>query len=237
VKKSVLKWLAALGGACLGVAIAHPRLARSADHLDAPATQADHTADINDVYTWMDQGNAIFAMTVFPAADTSAKFSDAIQYVFHTNSMSAYGAATSSSLDIICTFDTVQKISCWAGDEYATGNASAQIVQSKDTKMKIYAGLRKDPFFFNLEGFKDVTYIVADAGLTPTDFNDAGCPQLSAGTAGALRQQLNQQTDGGAAVDFFKDLKTLAIVISIEKSLVTKGGPIVSVWGSTNKKS
>jgi len=40
---------------------------------------------------------------------------------------------------------------------------------------------------------------------------------------------------GSPAVNNFDKFNVLAIVIAIDKSIVTKNGPIVSVWGSTNR--
>lgn len=226
--------LAALG--CAAAVIAFGRPAQSADHLDSPAAKADPAADINDVYSWMDGNNAVFAMTVFPAATTAAKFSDKIQYVFHTSSAATFGAAATNH-DIICTFAVDQTAKCWSGStNYVTGNAGATSgITSSDGKFKVFAGLRADPFFFNLAGFRKAVSTVKGAAASLT-FNAAGCPALDTGTAQALRDQLQQNPDdAGAGQDFFAPLNGLAIVVSIDKAQITKGGPIVSVWGSTNK--
>jgi hypothetical protein len=254
VRTTFLKWMVVVGGACLATAIIHPRLARSADHLDAPATTADHPADINDVYAFLPSSelaagtatHTVFVMTVFPAAPADAKFSDAVQYVLHAQSGAGF-PTTTADYNIICTFDAAaaQKAQCWGGtDEYATGDASQPAgISSADGKLKVFAGLRADPFFFNLDGFKDtvatVDAVVDAGGVT---FNDAGCPNnITGGQSSALVGKLGTTpTTGGApgtAVDFFKKLNGLAIVVQVDTTLVTKGGPIVSVWGSTHQKS
>ncbi len=228
--------LATIAGTCLAVVIGYSGLARSADHLDAPATTAEPTADINDLYTWMDGTNAVFAMTVFPNAPAAAKFSDATQYVIHTSSGAKFGAATSKE-DIICTFDAAQKISCWLGtDDYVTGDASATAgLTSTGGKFKVFAGRRADPFFFNLAGFKKAQSTVEAAAATLT-FDTAGCPTVPPATAAALRGYLqNNPADGGAGEDFFKAFNGLAIVVSVDKAAVTKGGPIVATWASTHR--
>ena len=246
MRTTFLKWMVVVGGACLATAIIHPRLARSADHLDAPATIAEHPADINDVYAFLPSAelavgaatHAVFAMTVFPAAPADAKFSDAVQYVLHAQSGASYGSTT-ADYNIICTFDAAQKAQCWGGtDEYATGDASqAAGISSADGKFKVFAGLRADPFFFNLDGFKaTVNFIDTNKAALLAGANDAGCPTVDNVTSGAAVNSL-KTTDGGTAVDFFKKLNGLAIVVQVDKTLVTKGGPIVSVWGSTHKKS
>ena len=244
MRTTFLKWMIVVGGACLATAVIHPRLARSADHLDSPATQAEPAADINDVYAFLPKAelaagaasHVVFAMTVYPAAPADAKFSDTVQYVLHTQSGAGF-PTTTSDYNIICQFDTgtPQKASCWGGtDEYATGDASTSI-QSADGKFKVFAGRRADPFFFNLDGFKATVNAVDQAAPFLT-FNDAGCPAVDGNTSNTLVQSL-QHTDGGTAVDFFKNLSGLAIVVEIDKTLVTKGGPAISVWGSTHKKS
>ncbi len=234
--KPIFKWAALVAASCAVTAVVHPRLARSADHLDSPAVKAEHAADINDLYSWVDGNNAIFAMTVFPAAGADAKFSDKIQYVFHTSSGAGY-KQTTSDLDIICTFDAAQKAQCWAGtDEYVTGDASqAAGITSTSGKFKVFAGLRADPFFFNLDGFNDaVGFVKTNGGALAYD--DAGCPTVDGVTSGILVNKLSHNpTDGGAPVDFFEKLNTLAIVVAVDKSVVTKGGPVVSSWASTNK--
>jgi len=214
--------------------IATVRTARSADHLDAPAVKADPTVDLNDLYAWVDGGRFVLALTSFPAATAASKFSNVVQYVVHTQSGAAYGNTTASE-DLICTFDTAQKISCWLGtDEYVTGDASGTAgLSSADGKLKVFAGLRADPFFFNLDGFKHTQTTVEGAGPLAADL--AGCPTLDPATAAVLRSQLQSSPDGGPAADFFANLNGLAIVASIDKTLVTKGGPIVSAWASTHR--
>ncbi|TMA23646.1 MAG: DUF4331 domain-containing protein, partial [Deltaproteobacteria bacterium] len=73
--------------------------------------------------------------------------------MFHTSSLSAFGSAAGSTQDIVCTFDAAQKLSCWAGNEYVSGDASNPAgLASGSGKLRVFAGLRDDPFFFNLHG-------------------------------------------------------------------------------------
>lgn len=238
MRKALLKWVGVVAAASVAAAIATPRLARSADHLDGPAVQMDKSTDINDLYTWNDGANAIFALTVFPAAPADAKFSDQAAYVIHTSSGAAFGTTT-SDVDIICTFTAAQVASCWAGDEYVTGDASqAAGITSTSGKMKVFAGRRADPFFFNLDGFNKVRDTVRTAAPSLT-FDDAGCPQLNPATSTLIINTLKQDPNDAStapAPDFFKNLNTLSIVVSVEKSVVTKGGKFVAAWASTNRK-
>lgn len=207
----------------------------AADHLDGPAASADPAADITDIFAWMssDAKTVYLVLDVVPLANTASKFSNAVQYVFHTTSRATFGATTSQKVDIICTFDTSQKISCWAGDEYVRGDASNTAgLMSNGGKLKVFAGLRDDPFFFNLDGFKNAsrTTIAVKGMLT---FDAAGCPTLPPGNI--VARQLGTAPDGGTAQDFFKGLNVLAIVVAVDKTIITPGGPILGVWASTNK--
>jgi hypothetical protein len=209
--------------------------ARSADHLDSPAVIADPTGDITDVYSWMDTTNAVLVLNVNPAAATTAMFSNATQYVIHTASGMAFGT-TSNPVDVIATFDAAQKIQLWVGTtEYVTGDASvAAGLASADGKVKVFAGPRADPFHFNLDGFK-ATVADVEAAAGGLMFDPAGCPTIDAPTSAVLVNQLKSAPDGGAPVDFFKTLNVLSIIVSVDKTLLTAGGPIVSVWGATYK--
>ncbi|HEY3817271.1 MAG TPA: DUF4331 family protein [Polyangiaceae bacterium] len=237
--RPALGTLAAL--ACVAGIIGYAASARSADHQDGPATTSEPPADINDVYSWMDGSNTVLAMTVYPNAMTGAQFSNNVQYVWHTTSVSAFGAAADAGapvpVDVIATFDASQNIHLWVGTtEYVTGNASATTgLSSTDGKVKVYAGLRADPFFFNLDGFKQTVADVQAAApglMTAGAFNEAGCPTLGS-TAGVLQAQLASAPDGGAPANHFAAFNGLAIVVSVDKSLLTAGGPVVSVWAGT----
>jgi hypothetical protein len=221
-------WLAA-------VLIAATALA--ADHQDGAAVLTDPATDINDVFAWTstDGTKLNLVMDVFPAATTAAKFSNVAQYIFHTTSSPAYGMAAAGSEDILCTFDTTQVISCWGGGEYVHGDASVTSgIASTNGKLRVFAGLRDDPFFFNLDGFKATATAVHNAAGS-LSFDPAGCPALDATTSNALVTQLRSAPGGGAPTDHFQTFNTLAIVVQIDRSLVTKGGSTVGVWASTNK--
>lgn len=211
---------------------------RSADHADGPAASADPAADITDVFAWMssDAQTVFLVMDLVRNATGASRFSDSVQYVFHTTSRASFGAAPASEVTIICTFDRAQAIQCWAGDEeYVTGDASNVTgIATASGRMRVFAGLRNDPFFFNLAGFRETARIVA--GAAPTlQFDPAGCPALDAPTSTALVNQLQRAPGGGPAVDNFARFNVLALVVTVDKAIVTKNGPIVSVWGSTNR--
>jgi hypothetical protein len=228
--------IAAMAGAA--AVVAYSLSARSADHQDSPSTLAAPTADINDVFAFMDRNNVVLAMTVYPNAPAGALFDDHVQYVFHTASAPKFAPAlpTTNPVDIIATFDAAspQNISLWVGtSEYVTGNATAPTgLTSADGKVTVFAGLRADPFFFNLDGFKH-TAATVEAASSSLTFNDAGCPAINSTTSAVLVAELGSAPDGGPAQNHFATFNGLAIVVSLDKSLVTAGGPDVTIWAGT----
>jgi hypothetical protein len=237
----------------VGAAVMPASLALAADHLDGSATgvKADPSTDINDVYSWVstDGSKIILAMTVFPGASTTsnAKFSNAAYYVFHTTSRAAFTDPQSANVDVICSFDTTQKISCWVGGNTTFVNGDASVpagISSADGKVKVFAGLRKDHFFFNLDGFNAVrTFVTANAaGITFTN----ACAQLGTG-AGSTQAKIVQQLGKAPAVapavfpgtlaptDFFKTFDALAIVVEVDKTLLNASGKYLTVSAATVK--
>ena len=220
--------------------------AMAADHADSPTLAADPTTDITDVFSWMDGSNVVLIMDVNPAATNASKFSNAALYTFHTSSTAKYGMAGTDT-DIICQFDPTQKISCWVRSggsttDYVNGDASTTAgIKSASGKLKVFAGLRDDPFFFNLDGFKDAVADVESPPITTLQpaftLDAAGCPtNVNAAMSTALVNDLKGTNHGAAApVDHFAGNNVLSIVLSVDKSLLTTGGPIMSVWASTNK--
>ncbi len=211
----------------------------AADHKDGPAVTADPAGDIADTYGWMsaDKSKVTLVMDVYPNAPAGSKFSDQVLYVFHVNSMATYGAAPTET-KIICGFTAAQSITCWVGNnEMVTGDASAPAgIASTSGKTKVFAGLRDDPFFFNLTGFKATAAAVTAAASSLT-FDATGCPQLDATTSTALVTQLGHGTSGAAPANDFAGQNIQSIVIEVSTSLLTPGGKILGVWASTNMRA
>jgi tetratricopeptide (TPR) repeat protein len=140
-----------------------------------------------------DKTKVNLVMDVYPNAPAGAMFSDQVLYAFHLNSAATFGG-TATETKIFCGFDTAQKITCWVGGtESLTGDASATTgISSTSGKTKVFAGLRDDPFFFNLTGFKATAADVIAAATTPglLTFDPSGCPMLDSATSTALVGQL-----------------------------------------------
>ncbi|MEZ4272272.1 MAG: DUF4331 family protein [Myxococcota bacterium] len=210
----------------------------AADHIDSPAVVAEPTADITDIYAWMspDAEKLNLIMNVNPFAGSGATFSDAVQYVFHINSSATYGAQQTEE-QVICTFSGNTHIECWAGDSYVSGDPSnTGGLANKDGSLRVFAGLRDDPFFMEFTGFTQTVAAVVDAAPS-LSFDPNGCPELSSDVGAALRTQLASGASGSAATDTFAGSNVLSLVIQLDKSVVTSGGGLLGVWGSTHRSN
>ena len=255
-----LAFLAGAGALC-AAALYGPPL-RAADHFDSANVKmaANRMADIADVYTWMtsDGSKVNLALTVSPKDDGAHHFGPAIQYVFHVEQHPAFGMAGTET-KILCTFTSDTVGQCWvlgansATADYVTGDFSAAAGRLSDSKkIRVFAGRRSDPFFFNLTGFLTAKQTVNNANL---NLNAQGCPTGAGGvpfvnssTPAALRTQLaatptaaspGTVSQGGpcpdTANDCYATLNVMAIVIQIDKDLlIDPANKIVSVWASTH---
>ena len=221
----------AIGGA--------PLLVSGADHLDAPAlghtssgssvdlmsTHGDR--DINDVYVFNNTARTrtVFAMTTNPAVnvptvDDMANFGTNVRYVINVDRTGdavqdlafvwRFGDAGANGQPYSVTRYTganarnlahgVQVGSGWTG---GTGIGSAR------GEAKVFAGVRADPFFFDLLGFLGTVLGVGNAQL-------GGCPPVN----------------GVVNCDFFAPLNTNAMVIEVPNDSI--GGTNIGVWGATS---
>jgi hypothetical protein len=192
--------IAALGSAALILTVgAAPFLANAADHLDAPslgslsAGSLQGDRDINDVYVFEgdNAGKTVLAMTVSPAAGLLGPlaFGSNVRYTLNVDNdgdnvanvkyVARFGGAGSGP-------DGKQTVELWRNDtKVASGNTGNTVKVAGNGKL--YAGLRSDPFFFDLLGFR------GSLGLGPNT---------------------NTLCDSDPT-DFFKDLNTLGIIVEV----------------------
>jgi len=221
--------------AAMAALVSAPFVASAADHIDSPAAVAEPTADITDLYAWMtpDAQNLNLVLNVNPFAGNQAAFSDAVQYAFHVNSSTGYGEPQTETL-VLCRFPTPDIIECWVGDEYIIGDARDPMgLESESGDIKIFAGMRNDPFFMEFSGFTETVNTVIGAA-SALSFDQSGCPAVDAATSGVLVNQLQSGVDGIAAADTFAGQNVLSMVIQVNRELVNTGGPILGVWASTH---
>ena len=220
----------------LAAIISTPFMGYAADHIDSPAAIAEPTADLTDLYAWTspDADKLNLVLNVNPFAGDDAGFSDAVQYVFHINSSEGYGEAQTETL-ALCQFPEPSRIQCWIGDDYISGDPSDPAgLTNESGSIRIFAGLRNDPFFMEFNGFTNaVKAVVAAAG--GLEFDDFGCPAVDSATSGALVGLLQSGNEGAPASDTFAGANVLSLVIQVDAGMVAPAGPVLGIWASTHR--
>ena len=216
LRKQVPAVTAAVVILALGTA---PLLGRGADHLDAPgltSPEGQMAADINDVYAFegADAGNTVLVMTTHPAAGaiSPTKYATDVMYVINVDNNGdaiqdiAYAADFAGNGRrqswTLTRYSGDQARTLAKGKLLAEGE-TGKVEKSKGTK--VFAGLRSDPFFFDLAAFRD---------------DVLGQPQG--------RSFCDQP--GQKGVDFFAALNTNGIVI---EQADAKLGTNIGVWAIT----
>ena len=227
--------LATLGAAMTVLTIgAVPFLASAADHLDAPALGGTVVAgeidphsehgdrDINDLYVFeapADPGRTAIAMTVNPAINLfGGDFGTNVRYVINvdTNADNVQDRAYVSTFADDGSGDLKYKLSLYEGAKAGSLNGGRTIAQGHandgvktvgQNDVWAWAGVRSDPFFFDLTGF-----------IGTTTF-------LTTGTA------VGGDGLGNDPTDFFLNLNTNAIVLSIPNGDLPSR---IGVWATTS---
>ncbi len=217
---------AAIGTAALVVALgAAPMLARSADHLDAPGLTPPSgrlDADINDVFAFQgsDASRTVLAVTTHPAAGAIAPLTyatdvnytinvdrngDAVQdlaYVFRFQAPSGGAQAYA-----VTRYTGAGARSLTQGLAY--GNGTTGTATTMKGSARVFAGLRSDPFFFDLAAFRGAVLGIPNGRTF--------CDQA-----------------GGAGIDFFAPLNANAMVIEVPDAAL---GSQIGVWATTSDGS
>jgi hypothetical protein len=181
----------ALGGA--------PLLASAADHLDAPALggltnssgdfapHSDHgDRDINDVYAFegSDASRTALVMTTNPAIDLfGGQFGTNVRYAIKvdTNGNASpdiayvwrFGAVDGGAQSYTVTKYTGSNAGSLAsGTQIGSGSTGGSGIGTASGDADVFAGVRSDPFFFDLTGFIGTVFHIGSDNLgdNPTDF-------------------------------------------------------------------
>ena len=202
--------------------------ARTADHRDAPGVDEDPRADINDVYAFINpnNGNVVLAMTVNPfqvgglpgiafAGDVLYEFKidntgdDVEDLVVQTTfTPQAAGAQQYSVRGPAKPRLAGVASSLLLQDAPAlSGAADGSVATSSGSVVKGFAGLRDDPFFF------DLVFVFRLLGLSP------GGPLTRA-----------------PGIDFFDSLNCSILALEIPAaSLRGSAGNVLRIWGTTGR--
>lgn len=223
----------ALAGALAATFLGRPSVL-AADHRDAPAIDEDPRADINDIYAFVNPRtkNVVLAMTVNPfqfGGAPAVDFSPDVLYQFKVDNDGDYKEdlviqATFSSTQVASQSVTVygpaappQNAATLASGgsislplapstKLISGPANTGVVTTNAAGVKVFAGPRDDPFFF------DLTYIFRALGFQP---------------GGALERK--------PGIDFFAGINVSILAVELPRSMLTNGkSDIIHVWATTS---
>jgi hypothetical protein len=131
--------------------------ADAADHLDAPLTREDAAADISDFYAWQD-GDEIVAAISFAGFDgpgSDGTFDEETLYGIHLDTNA--DALPDKSIWVRFGQNDAGE---WGVKFEDIPGGDAEVIGPVDTVidaglgLQAFAGVRDDPFFFDLDGFK-----------------------------------------------------------------------------------
>jgi Domain of unknown function (DUF4331) len=175
-----------------------PLLASAADHLDAPALgglsqngqfdpHSEHgDRDINDVYVF-DGSNAartVLAMTTNPAVNLfGGSFGTNVRYILNVDRngdavqdlayVVRFGPVTSGAQSYAVTrYTGANARTLRTGTLVGWGSTAGNGIGTGKDGLKVFAGVRSDPFFFDLTGFVGTVFGLGTdrLGDNPTDF-------------------------------------------------------------------
>ena len=202
--------LVALVGCAAGYLIA-------ADHIDAPAVTGTGS-DITDVYAFQSPANAnnmVFVVNVqgllAPSATAAASFDEevmieinidnsstkdnmedlVIQAAFDNGKVKVYGPAAPIQTGLTSTLLKSTPI------EASISTYGAEPVMGEGNGIKVFAGPRDDPFFFDLNRFKAII------GGTATSFNNPGTDAFAGTNVLSLVVEVPKSMLGSGAVNIW----------------------------------
>lgn len=195
-------------------------------------------ADITDVYAWMAGSNIDLVMDVSPSDNGANAFGPSVLYAFHLTSKAGLGLTTTAGTEtrVILQFASNTSVEAWVTDatgttvkDFVTGDPSNPAgITSIQGKIRVFAGRRSDPRFFDQSGLTTALSTLAGVNTTATH-DSAGCPLLASGQALTIRNQLQTGPDA------YTGKNVMAIVVQVDKSLINVGtNTTVSVWGATH---
>jgi hypothetical protein len=228
-----------IGAVALAAAISAATLFAS-DHQDTPEVELSPRMDINDVYAFpgATADRIVLVMTtsspITPAQGSTAAFDPNLLYQLKIDNtgdgiedrvlqFTFSGSATNQQVQLrgpLAPASTGMVNTVIDAAPSLTGATNSNLGTANG--VQVFAGLRDDPFFLDLEQF---FRIVPDR--KPVSGPLSQLPDTP--SASAWRPV-------GQAVDYLRGLNTLAIVVELPTSMLTAGGnPKIGVWGTISR--
>jgi len=177
----------------IGLAIAATSV-KAADHLDPGGMDSDAATDLTDFYAWHtdDTFVAVITFAGLVAAGTDPVFDDGVLYTVHID-RDGDGV---SELDIHTRFGTNEddewgvQVESLPGAEGLVVGPVGEVLESGE-RVRVFAGPREDPFFFDFDGYGN-TLATETVAFDPTNDTFAGTNV----TAIVLEMDLAEAADG-----------------------------------------
>jgi Domain of unknown function (DUF4331) len=240
--KSLTKRSVALAGTVLTLTAGWigVRVARGSDHADTPQIAASAGTDLTDVFVFpspTNTNNVVLAMCVSPLIPTGGTraFDPTVLYQFKIDNsgdniedlvIQARFEGTGASQKVIVSGPLAPSRNGTISDVLiplaTTGTFNTPF--SPTSGMQVFAGVREDPFFFDLEQF----FTIFPDRATP--INGVTVPLANANTPKAATWR-----SASAAKDFLVGYNVLAIVVELPKSAIKGTSGKIGVWCTTSK--
>lgn len=185
----------------------------AADHSEAPSAAADQPADLADVYAWH-SGDKLYAAITFagarmPEAEQTGTYDAGVLYTVHLDN----SGDNQSDIDVLVRFGQnragewgVQVESLPGADGAVIGPVEEMVADTSG--LRVFAGLRDDPFFFDLQGFSETL--------------DTGSLQFASLSTGAR--------------DSLAGTNATAIVLEMDLAAARGAGSNIRLWATTARK-
>jgi hypothetical protein len=233
-------WTILAGIAALGATLAVVSSSSASDHQDTPEVELSPRMDVNDVYAFpgASADRIVLAMTtsspITPAQSSGAAFDPNLLYQLKIDNtgdgvedkviqITFSGSGANQQVIVrgpVAPAQTGTMNTLVSGGASVAGATNSNLGSA--TGMQVFAGIRDDPFFLDLEQF---FRIVPDR--KPVSGPLSQLPDQA--TASSFRP-------AGQAVDYLRGINTLAIVLEIPAAMLTDGGTRkIGVWGTISR--
>lgn len=239
-----VRFAAALAVVGLGTLTAWRSL-RSSDHQDTPEVELSPRMDVNDVYVFPSKSDSasriVLVLTtsspITPAQSAAAAFDPDLLYQFKIDNsgdgvedlvIQFTATGTSAATQTIAMRGPVAPaltgVNSTIVDATVSASGAINTVLGSATGIQLFAGVRDDPFFLDLEQF---FCIIPDRKPATGPLSTA----CATGTSGASGFR-----PAGSAVDYLTGYNTLAFVVELPKSmLTTTSSKKLGVWATISR--
>ena len=219
----------ALASAALAsaTALAARSIGRASDHLDGPRATSDPQSDITDVFAFTspeDPTRVVLALAVTPYASSASSFSPDVQYAFRVRRVAAIEPLTlyDTVLDVTCSFTgedgSASTVTC-AGPAGMQASAQVGQVVAAGGAMRVFAGPRSDPAFFDRQG----ALATLATGRTSFSGQNAFAKANVLAIVVELPSSAFLVTDAGADSGATTDAGTASPVLAVSAETVRRG--------------